>query len=133
MEAILPRGTRVVVALHANLTAELPCSSTPMTLQTGNASHLADSARPRKDAGNGHIQLDLHGQEAVFSKLSYQYPLKLLSPRISEPGVAIAYVLTYGGGLVSGDNINLNIHVSSGTSLVMLTQVRRVVSIAQFC
>ncbi|KLO17081.1 UreD-domain-containing protein [Schizopora paradoxa] len=81
-----------------------------------------ENNRPQGDAGNGHIQLDLHGREAIFSKLSYQYPLKLLSPRIAEQGVAIAYVLTYGGGLVSGDRINLHVDVGSSTSLVMLTQ-----------
>ena len=96
-----------------------------MTLPTGASSHLMENDRPQADAGNGHIQLDLHGREAIFSKLSYQYPLKLLSPRIAEQGVAIAYVLTYGGGLVSGDRINLRVDVGSSTSLVMLTQVRR--------
>jgi len=66
--------------------------------------------------------LDLHGQSAVFSELSYQYPLKLLSPRVHHPAVAIAYILTYGGGLVSGDHIRLDVHVCSGASLLLLTQ-----------
>lgn len=75
-------------------------------------------------AGSGHIVLDLHGNQAVFSSLSYRYPLKILSPRIHEPTVAIAYVLTYGGGLVSGDRIHLRVDVASGASLLLLTQVR---------
>lgn len=76
------------------------------------------------NAGNGCIRLSLHGHSAIFSELSYRYPLKLLSPRINEPAVAIAYVLTYGGGLISGDRINVKVEVSSGTTLLLLTQVR---------
>lgn len=74
-------------------------------------------------AGRGRISLHLHGQDAVFSDLSYCYPLKLLSPRVHQPAVAIAYVLSYGGGLVSGDRIHLEVLVRSGTSLLLLTQV----------
>lgn len=74
-------------------------------------------------AGSGCITLELHGNHAVFSALSYRYPLKILSPRMHEPAVAIAYILTYGGGLVSGDRIHLSVNVASGTSLMLLTQV----------
>ncbi|KAJ7293454.1 UreD urease accessory protein-domain-containing protein [Mycena rebaudengoi] len=52
-------------------------------------------------AGRGRIALALHGAEAVFSELSSTYPLKLLSPRIVCDGVAVAYMITYGGGLGS--------------------------------
>ena len=74
------------------------------------------------DAGVGRIVLDLHGNRATFSALSYRYPLKILSPRIHEPAVAIAYLLTYGGGLVSGDCIRLSISVAPETCLLLLTQ-----------
>ena len=84
-----------------------------------------DQGGRQNKAGAGHIALDLHGDHAVFSALSYRYPLKILSPRIHEPAVAIAYLLTYGGGLVSGDRIDLSVTVASGASLLLLTQVRR--------
>ena len=77
-------------------------------------------------AGSGRIKLALHGRHAVFAQLSYCYPLKLLSPHVSAPSVAIAYILTYGGGLVSGDRIGLQVEVASGASLLLLTQVRPV-------
>ncbi|KAH8120217.1 UreD-domain-containing protein [Phellopilus nigrolimitatus] len=73
-------------------------------------------------AGSGRISLNLHGCQAIFSKLSYKYPLKLLSPRVHESSVAIAYVLTYGGGLVSGDRIHLRVDVGAGAALLLLTQ-----------
>lgn len=73
--------------------------------------------------GNGRIVLEAVGDEAVFSQLSYAYPLKLLSPRLgSERPVGAAYVLNYGGGLVGGDEIALEIDVRAGTRLLLLTQ-----------
>jgi hypothetical protein len=75
-------------------------------------------------AGKGRIQVRSDGFEAVLSELSYSYPLKLLSPRLSCSNVAVVYVLTYGGGLVAGDSVDLNVKVENGTALVLLTQVR---------
>ena len=76
------------------------------------------------DAGSGRIVLRRHGAEAAFSELSYVYPLKLLSPRLSPENASTVYVVSYGGGLVGGDRIQLSVVVSEGAALVMLTQVR---------
>ena len=75
------------------------------------------------DVGGGRIASRLHGSEAVFSELSSTYPLKLLSPRVTHNGVALVYILSYGGGLVGGDRIQLSVDVGSGTSLMLLSQV----------
>lgn len=81
------------------------------------------SAVEKVGAGKGRIQVQSDGYEAVLSELSYSYPLKLLSPRLSHSNVAVVYALTYGGGLVAGDTVDLNVRVEDGTSLVLLTQV----------
>ncbi|KAK0478279.1 UreD urease accessory protein-domain-containing protein [Armillaria novae-zelandiae] len=73
-------------------------------------------------AGGGRISLSCHGSAAVFSELSATYPLKLLAPRIAEAGVAVVYVLTYGGGLVSGDQVNLSVDIGEKAKLVLLSQ-----------
>lgn len=73
--------------------------------------------------GTGRITTHLAGSEAVLSELSSSYPLKLLSPKLSRPNVAIVYVLTYGGGLVAGDRVSLDVDVREGAVLVLLTQV----------
>ena len=75
-------------------------------------------------SGKGRIALELHGNHAVFTKLSYRYPLKLLSPSILSPGVALAYILSYGGGLIGGDRVNIDVEVFSKATLLLLTQVR---------
>ena len=74
-------------------------------------------------AGKGRVEVRSDGSEAVLSELSYSYPLKLLSPRLSLPSVSVVYVLTYGGGLVAGDSVDLKASVKDGMSLVLLTQV----------
>lgn len=79
--------------------------------------------------GTGHITCDLHSSTVVFSKLSSSYPLKLLSPRVAEHGVAIVYVMSYGGGLVGGDCMQLVVEVGKECKLLLLSQVRWMVCI----
>ena len=61
----------------------------------------------------------------MISELASSYPLKLLSPRTPEKNVCVVYMLTYGGGLVAGDQVDLSGEVHDGTMLVLLTQVCR--------
>jgi len=77
----------------------------------------------RIETGGGRVVVHLHGSKAVFSELSSTYPLKLLSPRIEQDRVAVAYILTYGGGLVGGDRVDLVVIVGAGVTLVLLSQV----------
>ena len=63
---------------------------------------------------------------ASFVDLSAQYPLKLLAPRVDADGelqrIGLAYLLSYGGGLVATDMIDLRCSVGEGCALVLLTQ-----------
>ncbi|PVG04526.1 UreD-domain-containing protein [Serendipita vermifera] len=79
--------------------------------------------------GKGRAELRVFGDNAHFSELSYTYPLKLLSPRSTTAAsneaaqrVAILYSLSYGGGLISGDRIELSLDVKEAAKLVLLTQ-----------
>ncbi|KAM0260736.1 hypothetical protein ACHAQJ_002652 [Trichoderma viride] len=55
--------------------------------------------------------------------ISYQYPLKLISPLPTvDQKSALVFLLSYGGGLVGGDCVNLSIHVHRGSSLSLVTQ-----------
>ena len=73
------------------------------------------------DVGQGRIICASHGSSVVFTELSATYPLKLLSPRLDN--VAIVYVLSYGGGLINGDHVKLNVDVTDGCRLLLLSQV----------
>lgn len=58
----------------------------------------------------------------MFSELSSTYPLKLLSPRLADNDIAIVYMMNYGGGLVCGDRIKLQVRAEGGSKLLLLSQ-----------
>ncbi|KAG5996515.1 hypothetical protein E4U54_002546 [Claviceps lovelessii] len=61
-----------------------------------------------------------HGIESI----AYQYPLKLISPTSSTGAQksVLVFLLSYGGGLVGGDAVNLTICVQSKAKLSLVTQ-----------
>jgi hypothetical protein len=73
-------------------------------------------------AGHGHVAVSLHAGKAILSSLSSAYPLKLLSPYIHDE-TALVYLMTYGGGLVGGDEIVVDVTVQLGARLLLLSQV----------
>src|SRR5437899_2643768 len=72
--------------------------------------------------GKGCIVLDKLGNRQTLSTLSFQYPLKLISPRSSGQPCTSVFMMSYGGGLVGGDKIDLSVTVKPGSSLALLTQ-----------
>jgi len=67
----------------------------------------ASSSKP----GEGHLIAHLlpHGISAL-TKITYQYPLKLISPSPSASQKSVlVFLLTYGGGLVGGDQVHLKV------------------------
>lgn len=76
--------------------------------------------------GNGTIHLSLLPPGTPrLRTINYQYPLKLVSPaplRADDQLIHTVYLLTYGGGLVAGDAIDLHVVVEKTTRLVLLTQ-----------
>jgi len=84
--------------------------------------------------GYGSVVLGiLPPDKPVLRKLSYQYPLKLVAPYPLPPPdhtkhslnpslIYTVFLLTYGGGIVAGDTINLEVTLNSGTRLILLTQ-----------
>lgn len=98
-------------------------------------------AKSRAKSGEGEIVLSLlpPGKQ-VLTKFEYQYPLKLISPdphKVTLPNddhdarsknstrdvpITTVFLLTYGGGLIAGDNINLTATLEPHTRLALLTQ-----------
>jgi urease accessory protein len=85
-------------------------------------------------AGHGSIVLEILPPDTpVLKNVSYQYPLKLVAPdpvpppahssEVNSPRlVHTVFLLTYGGGIVAGDTIDLDVQIGSRTRLVLLTQ-----------
>jgi urease accessory protein len=74
--------------------------------------------------GEGRLVVHLlpHNVSAL-STMTFQYPLKLISPSPSAAQKSVlVFLLTYGGGLVGGDQVNLTIDVKSKAKLSIVTQ-----------
>lgn len=80
----------------------------------------------RSSPGAGQLFLSAaDNSPAQFTHLSGTYPLKLLAPTPlpSQPSnLRVCYMLAYGGGLVAGDTISLQVRVGRGSRLLLLTQ-----------
>lgn len=70
------------------------------------------------------ISVLLPNGHSHISTLTYQYPLKLISPpRNSQKHLsALVFLLSYGGGLVGGDTVSLDINVQKNSRLSVVTQ-----------
>ncbi|KAM5530114.1 hypothetical protein V8D89_016223 [Ganoderma adspersum] len=74
------------------------------------------------EQGHGRVVLHNHRSGNVFSELAATYPLKLLAPRLPSQNISIVYILSYGGGLVGGDRIRLDVEVHDAALLAILSQ-----------
>ncbi|KAK4150254.1 UreD urease accessory protein-domain-containing protein [Chaetomidium leptoderma] len=75
--------------------------------------------------GEGRIVVRLLPQGVSgIETFIYQYPLKLVTPvSPSEANKSVlVFLLSYGGGLVGGDKVNLSIDVKPGSRLSLATQ-----------
>ncbi|KAI0119026.1 UreD-domain-containing protein [Daldinia grandis] len=74
--------------------------------------------------GEGRIVIKLSPNKvSTIESITYQYPLKLISPAsTTETGTVLVFLLSYGGGLVGGDQINLSIDIHPGARLSIVTQ-----------
>jgi urease accessory protein len=78
---------------------------------------------PSNPAGHGIVYLSSNPSQ--FRTITYSYPLKLISPSPLNYGsttVHTLFLLTYGGGLVAGDTVDLNVTLEPDTRLILLTQ-----------
>lgn len=75
-------------------------------------------------AGEGRIVIKLlPSQVSALESITYQYPLKLISPTFkADQKSVLVFLLSYGGGLVGGDQINLAIDLRHNARLTLVTQ-----------
>jgi urease accessory protein len=73
------------------------------------------------DAANSVVAKRI-GESTVISKARATSPLRLVSPRFPTMRAACVCFVTFGGGLVDGDAIDLSLSVEEGATLVAITQ-----------
>jgi len=71
--------------------------------------------------GHGYLCFSRVAERSVVTRCRNTAPLKLLTPDRAGPA-AWAYASTFGGGLVAGDHIRLDLDVESSTIAVATTQ-----------
>ncbi len=76
---------------------------------------------PHSAAGYGLIELEQVAGRTAVTQCRSNSPLKLLTPR-SPGGNAWIFSGTYGGGLVDGDSIDLQVHSGCDTRCLLTTQ-----------
>ena len=88
--------------------------------QIRERSSVAFTAAPTR-SGRGQLELCLVNGRTVATRAEASNPLKWLVPRRSTPA-AWAYASTFGGGLLAGDEIEMQVAVRPGASAVVSTQ-----------
>ncbi|CAB4425280.1 unnamed protein product [Rhizophagus irregularis] len=83
-----------------------------------------DKTNSKSPPGHGHIVCHLSSSTTrpSFSTFRASYPIKLLTPKVHSPYLAAAYIITYGGGMVSGDSVFLSVEIHPNVNLMLLTQ-----------
>jgi urease accessory protein len=72
-------------------------------------------------AGTGVVHVARGPQRSVVTRAFASSPLRLLTPR-NHGGAAWVYSSTYGGGLVDGDDLNIDVRVGPGATMLLATQ-----------
>jgi urease accessory protein len=74
--------------------------------------------------GEGRLVVGLLPQKvSALSTITFQYPLKLISPSpAADRKSVLVFLLTYGGGFVGGDQVHLTINVKQNSRLSIVTQ-----------
>lgn len=72
--------------------------------------------------GKGILVCQCNGQKSRFSRIHAQYPLKFVPTTGHADRLAVAYMLSYGGGIVSGDTFDVSISVEPRAILLLMTQ-----------
>lgn len=72
-------------------------------------------------SGSGELRVEVVDGESAVTAARSQSPLKLLTPR-PRGRSAWAYLSSFGGGLVAGDETNISIEVADGARCFLSTQ-----------
>ena len=82
------------------------------------------TAEPLRGAGMGRgvLAARFENDRSVLSRIQASSPLRFVRPTFPGTSAATVCVVTFGGGLVDGDLLELDITVERGATLVVFTQ-----------
>lgn len=107
------------MAAYSSAVVTGPSSVSPVICDASAPSGvICDASAP-----NGQFEVEIAGGRAILSKLYYTYPLKLVPQQSQRPTTVLQmYMIGHGGGLVSGDKINMVLALNQSSALIMKTQ-----------
>ena len=76
----------------------------------------------RETRGSGTLVARARGDRTVLARARASSPLRFLHPTFPGSHAATVCLVSFGGGLVDGDVIDLDLHVEAGATLVVFTQ-----------
>ncbi|CEG70851.1 Putative Urease accessory protein UreD [Rhizopus microsporus] len=74
------------------------------------------------EPGRGILICQCYGNMSKFERIHAQYPLKFIPTSGHAARLAVVYMLSYGGGIISGDTFNIDIVVKKDAILLLMTQ-----------
>jgi urease accessory protein len=97
-----------------------PITMSTLLAQNATACHASSSTKAPVH-GSGHLQVRIVDGQSSATLINAHAPLKLLVPTTRGPSVS-AFISTFGGGLVAGDEIDFHVRVETQATLAIGTQ-----------
>ncbi|KAI8371860.1 urease accessory protein UreD [Blakeslea trispora] len=72
--------------------------------------------------GKGVLVCHCYHDLSKFERIHAQYPLKFIPTTGHADRLAVVYMLSYGGGVISGDQFEIDIQVKKNAILLLMTQ-----------
>jgi urease accessory protein len=74
------------------------------------------------EPGKGILICTCYNDRSKFERIHAQYPLKFIPTTGHADRLAVVYMLSYGGGVISGDTFNIDLTVKERAILLLMTQ-----------
>lgn len=74
------------------------------------------------EPGKGILVCKCYNDRSKFERIHAQYPLKFIPTTAHADRLAVVYMMSYGGGVISGDTFNVDITVGTQAILLLMTQ-----------
>ncbi|KAI8645027.1 UreD urease accessory protein-domain-containing protein [Parasitella parasitica] len=72
--------------------------------------------------GKGIVICSCYNERSKFERIHAQYPLKFIPTTGHADRLAVVYMLSYGGGVISGDTFSIEMTVNTNAILLLMTQ-----------
>lgn len=76
----------------------------------------------QNEPGKGILVCHCYNDRTKFERIHAQYPLKFIPTTGHADRLAVVYMMSYGGGVISGDRFNIDMRIEKHALLLLMTQ-----------